>query len=195
MTIKDLLQILKNFDDGGLIKVDKDAGGIVCNKSSNVKHYESDDKIKKILNILGNAPPLKLLYDLLMLYMQKRKDAENELIDKLIQQDTQSLTLSDGTKIDLDISYYVSIKDTDAYFEWLRSEGYGDCIKSLIELDSANSEIACKTLQKMGITSFKKDTIHWMTNRKIITDKLHNGEELPGEDVLTVGEIKKIKIT
>ena len=85
---------------------------------------------------------------------------------------------------------FVSAKMLDAEkgFEWLQERGYGDLIKDTLDFPKGEYTPALeKFLTESGFSYTKKTQIHPQSLKKLISDRLEAGEDLPdNEDGLQV---------
>jgi hypothetical protein len=105
-----------------------------------------------------------------------------ELLDWMNENDQVSF---ETDKHKADIKTYVSskIEDEEKAFKWLTSHDYGDLIKDNLAFPKGEltKEIE-KTFEEMGLSYTKKSNIHPQTLKKVMSDRLEGGEELPDEE-------------
>jgi hypothetical protein len=197
---KNKLQRLVNqvvsLDEGGKVKTDQEKGGISCSQSVKNKDYSKTKIFKDLISYLGETPSLKLLFDILSYYLNKKRKITHELLPALMQQlGLLDCTLPDGHTVAISTDHRIAVIDQEEFFSWLKKKGYGDYIKMNLALQGEDfTDEFKKFLKESGISYEKKYDIHWKSRNKIILDRIEANEDLPSEKVLSVTPIEKAEV-
>lgn len=100
-----------------------------------------------------------------------------------MQENDQTTFETEDLKVS--IKTYVSAKvlDPDLAFAWLTDRQYGDMIKDNLEFPKGElTPEAESKLEELGLSYIKKSGIHPQTLKKIMADRLKDGEELPMDE-------------
>ena len=107
---------------------------------------------------------------------------EGDLLEWMRENDLEKFENED---VKVNIATYVSAKveNPDGAFSWLEEHGYSDLIKDTLDFPKGefNSEVE-NTLAQLGVSYSKKSGIHPQSLKKIMSDRLKSGEDLPDED-------------
>jgi len=148
----------------------------------------ADEKeVGEALECLGDyfyaIPSIKTLEAIL----KKQKDELKQILGKdlleWMQENDQVLFETEDVKVS--IKTYVSAKmlDPTIGFNWLVSHQYGDLIKDNLEFPKGElTDEAEQALDSLGLSYIKKSGIHPQSLKKIISDRLQAGEDLPDEE-------------
>jgi hypothetical protein len=184
------------LDEGGRVKVDPEKGGISCGQSVKNKDYTKTKIFKDLISYLGEFPSLKLLFDLLKYYLEKRRKLSQELLPALMQQiGIMDCTFEDGHTVEIGTDYRIAVVDEDEFYSWLKKKGYGDHVKMNLALRQEDYTDELRDyLSERGLSYEREMRIHWQTRNKIIRDRITAGEDLPDETILKVNPIEKAEI-
>lgn len=107
-----------------------------------------------------------------------------------------SVTTSNGAKLEIKSGLTVTVKDTQGLHAYLREQMAGDLIKDTVVItvdsDGVREEIS-KLLSEVECDFERKESIHSMTLKKYIKDCLGRGVR-PPEDVVKVYEYRYANI-
>ena len=116
------------------------------------------------------------------------KLTDEELPAMFLELGINSLTLDDGSQVEVKQTYGASIRvdNRDAAYDWLRDNGYDDIIKNTVacsfgrgedELAQQFSEFAVK----QGFDAQTKTEVHPQTLRAFIKERVESGDAFPME--------------
>jgi hypothetical protein len=173
------------------------------NLKANAKlKWEGTEKFNKIIEILGDTPPIKLLEDVVTYYKNKAANIERkQLVDILQELRMSDLRLENGTQIKLqqflEISKPEIGEDVDEekvqqnIMKWFEKNGYSDAITTTLTFPKGSDTAALYDFLKKEKLSFdKKIGIHYQTQKKLL--KLRYEEHMKA---LESGNKKEIKAT
>jgi hypothetical protein len=158
--------------------------------------YTRTEHFHKVVNMLPDYPPIKLLEDILNYYKTKRHTLVTKDIPSVMQQmGISKATTTDGLSVK--VNKEVSVKEVNKVklMEWAVSNGYEDHIKTFLKFGKGdfNQDIEAY-LSEQGI-SYEKDVgIHPQTLKKIIKDRIDAEEELPSDNLIEVKTFNIAKI-
>lgn len=119
-----------------------------------------------------------------------KKLKELDIPDMVMGMGLTSVSLFDGTKVT--IMPDVQAKCSDEAFDWLRAEGFGDMIKSTLEIEDTEDNRA--KLLELSITFAQKQTIHHQTLKAFVREQLKAGKVVPTEPFnIYYGATTKVK--
>ena len=135
----------------------------------------------------------------------KKKDLERisgEVIPTLLSEmGLSSLKLADGSAVDVKPYYAanISLKNREAAYNWLRSNGLGDIIKNEITVsfgrDEDNKAADYANLAKgQGYQPTQKLKVEPMTLKALVRERTEAGKEIPA-DIFNVFVGNRTKIT
>ena len=171
---------------------------IVRKVSSMDRDLVDEDKktLDKLIQILGEVPPIQLIKELMAYYNKKRFSYVSDDIPSLLHE----YGLSKATTIDnIDVSLIkeVTIKVVDKVklSSWLEKEGYGPYIKDTLDFQKGElTNEFLEFLNSKGVSYEKKSDIHHSSLKKIIKDRVNNDEPNPDNDVLNIKLFERAKI-
>ena len=144
----------------------------------------TESKVEALITQLGATPSIPVLEEALKYYKREEKRLLTEdLLEWMNENDQQSFETEDYK---VTIKTYVSSKvmDTESAFSWLIKNQYGDLIKDTLDFPKGElTEEMENTLAVLGASYIKKSGIHPQSLKKIISDRLKAGEDLPDEDM------------
>jgi hypothetical protein len=155
----------------------------LLDKVRKLRREATQEEIQALINDLGDTPSIPVLEEVLKHYKAvERNILTKDLLEWMQENDLEKF---ENDEVRVQIATYVSAKvqDTDAAFSWLNSRQYGDLIKDTLDFPKGelSSEVE-DTLASLGISYTKKSGIHPQSLKKIISDRLKEGEDIPSED-------------
>lgn len=155
------------------------------------------DTLKSILNLqrplnqenadwlidkLGETPSIATLEAVVAAYKKSLKDLlSKDLLEWMHENDQLNFETED---VKVNIKTYVSSKiaDNGLAYDWLESEGYGDLIKDTLDFPKGELEKSViQELEEKGLSFKHTHAIHHSSLKKIMSDRLKDGEILPDE--------------
>jgi len=115
------------------------------------------------------------------------KAEEKQILSKdlleWMQENDQVLFETEEVKVSIKTFVSAKMEDTETGFKWLIENQYGDLIKDNLEFPKGElTPEAEGILDELGLSYTKKSGIHPQSLKKIISDRLKDGEDLPEED-------------
>jgi hypothetical protein len=155
----------------------------LLDKVRKLRRDATPEEVQALINDLGEVPSIPVLEEVLKYYKQVERDIlTKDLLEWMQENDMDKF---ENEEVRVQIATYVSAKvnDPDAAFSWLESHQYGDLIKDTLDFPKGelSSEVE-DTLASLGVSYSKKSGIHPQSLKKIISDRLKAGEDLPDED-------------
>ncbi len=135
----------------------------------------------------------------------KKRDIERisgEVIPTLLSEmGLSSIKLADGSAVDIKPYYLanISIKNREAAYNWLRSNGLGDIIKNDVTVsfgrneDNKAAEYA-NLAQSQGFQPTQKLKVEPMTLKALVRERIENGKDIP-MDIFNVFVGNRTKLT
>ena len=169
----------------------------VLNRTTNLKSLANQVKILRELE-----DQLKVDEELLK---DKKRDIEKisgEVIPTLLSEmGLSSLKLADGSAVDVKPYYAanISLKNREAAYNWLRSNGLGDIIKNDIIVSFGRNEDNkaadyANLAKGQGYQPTQKLKVEPMTLKALVRERIENGKEMP-TDIFNVFVGNRTKIT
>ena len=150
-----------------------------------LREPETEHQVDELIKYLGETPSIPLIERVLAHYKKEEKKILSEdLLEWMNENDQVEFVSEDGYKVS--INTYVSSKvlDPETAFAWLVRNQYGDLIKDNLEFPKGElTKRAEEMLDALGLSYIKKSGIHPQSLKKIMSDRLKAGEELPDEDM------------
>lgn len=114
---------------------------------------------------------------------ERKKLLSEDLLEWMNENDQQSFETED-CKVSIRTFVSSKVLNPDLAFSWLNDHQYGDLIKDTLDFPKGEltSEVE-DSLNNMGLSYTKKSGIHPQTLKKVMSDRLKDGEDLPNEDV------------
>ena len=154
------------------------------------------DRTKNIKSLADQIKKLRALEDKIKSDEETLKETKNEL--KLISGEViptmlsemglSSLKLADGSAVDVKPYYAanISLKNKEAAYNWLRSNGLGDIIKNEITVsfgrDEDNKATTYVNLAKgQGYQPTQKLKVEPMTLKALVRERIENGKDMPSD--------------
>lgn len=117
-----------------------------------------------------------------------RRLSQETLPDKMAELGLESLTLKDGSKVTVEKFYAASISEErqGEAFEWLRTSGHGDIIKSVVSTvfkrgDENRRAQLLLLLVKAKMPFEQKDSVHHATLKAFVREMIESGQQIPTE--------------
>ena len=179
-----------------------------------VQQMENDqtevlDRTENIKSLADQVKKLRDLEDEVKAEEQALKDKEKEIerisgevIPTLLSEmGLSSLKLADGSAVDVKPYYHanISIKNQEAAYNWLRSNGLGDIIKNNITVsfgrneDNKAAEYA-NLAKGQGFQPTQKLKVEPMTLKALVRERTEAGKEMP-TDIFNVFVGNRTKLT
>ena len=177
-------------------------------------NFEKDQEevLDRTTNLKSLANQVKILRDLEdqvkneeELLKEKKRDIEKisgEIIPTLLSEmGLSSLKLADGSAVDVKPYYAanISLKNREAAYNWLRSNGLGDIIKNDITVsfgrneDNKAAEYA-NLAKGQGYQPTQKLKVEPMTLKALVRERIENGKDMP-TDIFNVFVGNRTKLT
>jgi len=141
----------------------------------------------------GADIPVSLLEEMVKIQKKQLKQILGKDLLEWMQENDQTSFETEDVKVS--IKTYVSAKMLDPIvgFKWLTEHQYGDLIKDNLEFPKGElTPEAEGKLEELGLSYVKKSGIHPQSLKKIISDRLKAGEELPWSDDDDIGDGIKV---
>lgn len=155
----------------------------LINKVKLLRREANPAEVQALINDLGPTPSIAVLEEVLKHYKRVEKGIlSNDLLEWMRENDLEKFENDD---VRVSIKPYVSAKvnDPDSAFEWLENNQYGDLIKDTLDFPKGElSREVLELLDQQGLSYNKKSGIHPQSLKKIISDRLKSGEDIPSED-------------
>jgi len=167
------------------------------------------DRTENIKSLADQVKKLRDLEDQVKAEEQALKDKEKEIerisgdvIPTLLSEmGLSSLKLADGSAVDVKPYYHanISIKNQEAAYNWLRSNGLGDIIKNNITvsfgMNEDNKAAQYANLAKgQGFQPTQKLKVEPMTLKALVRERIEAGKDMP-MDIFNVFVGNRTKIT
>lgn len=118
----------------------------------------------------------------------ERHLSEEVIPTKMQEAGISSLTLTDGSSVEVSPYYYAKIsedKKADA-FDWLRKNNFADLIKNNLTVTFSKGEDSSAVqlkaeLEKKGLVVDQKEDIHWQTLRGFVKEQVEKGNAIPSD--------------
>ncbi len=143
----------------------------------------SEFKVEELTSYLGDNPSIPVLEAALKYYKSEERRLRTEDLLEWMQENDQVTFETDGCKVSIRTSVSAKVIDAELGFNWLTEHQYGDMIKDSLEFPKGElTQEAEGALEELGLSFTKKSGIHPQTLKKIISDRLKDGEDLPDDD-------------
>jgi len=131
----------------------------------------------------GYGISVKSLEEVVKYYKaEERRLRTEDLLEWMNENDQQAFETED-CKVTIRTSVSSKVIDPDSAFAWLIKNQYGDLIKDTLDFPKGElTEEVEDILKEIGLSYTKKSGIHPQTLKKVISDRLKDGEDLPDED-------------
>ena len=167
------------------------------------------DRTENIKSLATQVKKLRELEDEVKAEEQALKDKEKEIerisgevIPTLLSEmGLSSLKLADGSAVDVKPYYSanISIKNQEAAYNWLRSNGLGDIIKNNITVSFGRNEDNkaadyANLAKSRGFEPTQKLKVEPMTLKALVRERIESGKEMP-TDIFNVFVGNRTKLT
>ena len=167
------------------------------------------DRTENIKSLADQVKKLRDLEDEVKAEEQALKDKEKEIerisgdvIPTLLSEmGLSSLKLADGSAVDVKPYYSanISIKNQEAAYNWLRSNGLGDIIKNNITVSFGRNEDNkaadyANLARGQGFEPTQKLKVEPMTLKALVRERIENNRDMP-MDIFNVFVGNRTKIT
>lgn len=143
----------------------------------------TDGDVLLLVTELGETTSIPVLEEALKHYKEEEKRIRTgDLLEWMRENDLEVLETED---VKIDISTYVSAKvsDEEIAFRWLEENQYGELIKDTLSLGKGEFTADVReALESLGVSYEKKSGIHPQSLKKIISDRLKAGEDIPSSE-------------
>lgn len=113
---------------------------------------------------------------------RERNILAKELPEWMFENGQQTGFETDNFKVSIDTYVNTKISDPEKAFAWLTECGYGDLYKDTLDFPKGElSEEMLSELEASGVSFTRKSGIHPQTLKKVISDRIKDGETLPDE--------------
>ena len=119
---------------------------------------------------------------------QERKISEEEIPSFLQEKGLTSLTLNNGTVVNIveDIKPYIKVENRNFCHNWLRDNHFGDLIKNDVSVSFGRGEDNDATtlidhIKGLGLVHKQKESVHYQTLKAFATEQHNKGVSLPDE--------------
>ena len=119
---------------------------------------------------------------------QERKISEEEIPSFLQEKGLTSLTLNNGTVVNVveDIKPYIKVENRDYCHKWLRDNHFGDLIKNDVSVsfgrgEDDNASQLVDHIKDLGLVHRQKESVHYQTLKAFATEQHNKGVSLPDE--------------
>ena len=168
----------------------------------NIKTDEVKDISDACKKLTSQNKIVEKTEDLLKLQQEEARRLSEEVIPTLMQQaGVSSITLDDGTSVEVSPYYYAKIQEAhkEEAFRWLRENNHGDLIKNNLSVSFGKGEDADavklkESLEKQGLVVDQKQDVHWQTLRGFVKEQIEKNKTIPSETFgLYIANRTKIK--
>jgi hypothetical protein len=150
--------------------------------------WSQGEEYKKIIDFVGEYPPIKLLEDVLSYYKSKRQDLITKDIPDLMREvGVNKITTTDGVNIKIDSKVTLKVIDPERLGKWQRAHGDADLLKDTIVFPKGEIDDAyLNDLISQGYSFKHTSGTHPSTLKANIKRRVENGDELPPDDILEI---------
>jgi hypothetical protein len=143
-----------------------------------------EEEVEAMVNDLGKSPSIDLLERVLKHYKKVEQDILSGDLLEWMQENDQLTFETDDFSAKIDTYVSSKVRDDEAAFRWLEENQYGDLIKDTLNFKKGEFTVEAEhLLNELGIdVSDRKRGIHPQSLKKIVSDRLKAGEEIPTED-------------
>jgi hypothetical protein len=144
-------------------------------------------RVKEIIESFDDLPSVDDLEAVVAHFKAMRyKIVTGDLLEWM-QENDQTTFETDQVKVTIrtHVSPKIDPDNPEPAFKWLEERDYGDLIKDTLALAKGEfTEDVRNALAELGVSYTQKSGIHPQTLKKVISDRLKDGEDLPteGED-------------
>lgn len=143
----------------------------------------NQNDVETLITHLGDAPSIPVLEEVLAYYKREEKRILTEDLLEWMMEHDQTTFETDEVKVAIKTYVHAKMEDSNRAFDWLNSHEYGDLIKTTVDFPKGEfTEEAQGILEELGLSFSMKNGVHPQTLKKVISDRLAAGEDLPSED-------------
>lgn len=155
----------------------------LINKVRRFNRKADDKDMWNIIRVLGESPSIATLEAVVKYYKGQLRQILGKDLLEWMQENDQTDFENDDLKVSIKTYVSAKIADPQLGFKWLEDHQYGDLIKDTLEFPKGEfSSEAEKALEEMGLSYTQKRGVSTQSLKKIISDRLKAGEELPYEE-------------
>jgi len=166
---------------------------ILLEKIKNFMKPANPEQVFAIVEHLGSSPSIKTLEEVLKFYKEQVKIILTKDLLEWMQENDQVTFETEDMKVSIRTFVSAKVLDTELAFPWLIENEYGDLIKDNLEFPKGElTPEAEGYLNELGLSYTKKSAIHPQSLKKIMSDRLKAGEDLPFSDEEDMGDGIKI---
>lgn len=150
---------------------------ISFDKPANAAH------VKGLIKQLGESPSLSTLTAVIDYYKAEKKQILSKDLLEWMQEEDQILFETEEVKVKINTFVSAKMMDPEQGFKWLVDREYGDLIKDTLAFPKGELTPDDENkLTEMGLSYIKKSGIASAALKKIMSDRLKDGEMLPDEE-------------
>lgn len=152
-------------------------------KVASLRKPANESHVAHLITYLGDAPSIATIEEVLSYYKREEKRILTEdLLEWMMEKDLTNFE-TDDVKVVIKTYVNAKLEDTERAFDWLTAHEYGDLIKTTVDFPKGEfTTEAQSALEEMGLSFSMKNGVHPQTLKKVISDRLAAGEDLPDED-------------
>lgn len=114
----------------------------------------------------------------------------------MIEEELQQVVLDDGRVLKLKKGINPKVKDKEKMIAWIEEINMPEVVKTELKFPKGEADKKLMSyLEKGGYSYEKDDSVHYMTLKKIVSDRYENGEGFPPEDAIEVTVYDEVKIS
>jgi hypothetical protein len=143
----------------------------------------TQEEVDQLIAILGDTTSIPVLEIVLSHYKDiEKKILEGDLLEWMRENDLEKFENED-VKVNIATHVSAKVENPDGAFSWLEEHEYGDLIKDMLDFPKGECTPEVENaLAQLGVSYSKKSGIHPQSLKKIMSDRLKSGEDLPSED-------------
>jgi hypothetical protein len=152
-------------------------------KIRNFNQPMNPNYVQALVDFLGESPSIETLEEVLKYYKREEKRLRTEDLLEWMNSNDQVNFETDDFKVSIRTFVSAKMADINKGFDWLNSHDYGDLIKTTVDFPKGEfTDEAKAALEEMGLSFTRKDGVHPQSLKKVMSDRLNAGEDLPSED-------------
>ncbi len=160
-----------------------------------LREEATPESVVGTIESLGDYFSIPVLEEVLKHY----KRLDQEIISKALLEDLTDMDIdsfeNEEVKAKIKMSVNASMKDKLLGADWLESHGYGDIIKSTLSFGKGElTPDILKVLDEKGLSYSLDSKVHPASLKKVISDRIKDGEELPPEGVINVSTFDYVEV-
>lgn len=137
-------------------------------------------KVDILIEMLGQEPSIATLEAVVEHYKAEKKKILGKDLLEWMQENDQTTFETEDFKVVIKTFVSAKIMSDEEGFKWLEAHQYGDMIKDTLAFPKGElTPEAESALEELGLSYTKKSGIHPQTLKKIMSDRLKDGEMLP----------------